>query len=166
MWMSRDPAGGLTTAEKLEVVRDLARLNPRLPVSVSGAEPLHKPDEFVGITGLCRELGLPCTATTNGTLLGGASADRLLAAGPACCRYRKVPPLPAWFLALPVEEQLRRWQEALDRGDYEPYSQARDGVYDWTIWVVPDIVGGSAGSGLPYGLRELPPREDDARPLI
>jgi hypothetical protein len=106
-----------------------------------------------------RERLLPEPAVTI-TLTDGERAAAMAAVHAASCRRRGVPPLPQWFLALPPEEQLRRWQEALDRGDYEPYSQARDGVYDWTIWVVPDIVGGSAGSGLPYGLRELPPRED------
>jgi hypothetical protein len=100
-------------------------------------------------------------------------AAAMAAVHAATCRRRGVPPLPQWFLQSPVEEQLRRWREAMDRGDYEPCPEARDGVYDWTIWVEPDIVGGSAGSGLPYGLQELGQggdrtgaAGDDVRPLF
>jgi hypothetical protein len=69
-----------------------------------------------------------------------------------------VAPLPACFLALPPEEQLRRWGEAMDRGDYEPCPEARGSVYDY---VEPDIGVGPTGSGLPCGPREQGKGEDD-----
>ena len=79
----------------------------------------------------------------------------------ATCRRCGVPPLPQWFLVLPVEEQLRRWGEAMDRGDFEPCPEAADDTYDPARYVEPDIVGGSAVSGLPCGLRAQGKGEDD-----
>src|SRR5690348_7310790 len=78
----------------------------------------------------------------------------------AASRGRGTPPLPQWFRELPVEEQLRRWQAARDRGDHEP---ARDGEADGGLRL--------AGDGLPYGLRELGKHDlgaavDDDGPLF
>jgi len=100
-------------------------------------------------------------------------AAAMAAVHAASCRRRGVPPLPGWFLQLPAEEQLRRWGEAMDRGDFEPCPEAADDTYDPARYVAPDIVGGSAVSGLPYGLRELGrggddhgAAGDDVRPLF
>jgi len=76
----------------------------------------------------------------------------------ATCRRCGVPPLPQWFLVLPVEEQLRRWQEAMERGDFEPCPEARGRVCDY---FEPDIGVGPTGSGLPCGPREQGKGEDD-----
>jgi hypothetical protein len=89
------------------------------------------------------------------TMTDEERAAAMAAVQAATCRRRGVPPLPKWFLQSPVEEQLRRWREAMDRGDYEPCPEARDGVYDPTLYVEPDIGVGPAGNGLPCGLREL-----------
>jgi hypothetical protein len=51
-------------------------------------------------------------------------------------------------LALPVAEQLRRWGEAMDRGDYEPCPEEADGVYDPARYIEPDI-GGRPGRQRP-----------------
>src|SRR5262245_15479772 len=44
-------------------------------------------------------------------------------------RLGGVRPLPEWFRQLPVPEQLRRFQEAADRGDHDPCAGA-DGLDD------------------------------------
>ena len=86
------------------------------------------------------------------TMTDEERAAAMAAVQAATCRRRGVPPLPQWFLQLPAEEQLRRWGEAMDRGDFEPCPEARGSVYDY---VEPDIGVGPAGNGLPCGLREL-----------
>lgn len=86
------------------------------------------------------------------TMTDEERAAAMAAVHAATCRRRGVPPLPQWFLVLPVEEQLRRWQEAMERGDFEPCPEARGRVCDY---FEPDIVGfGPTGSGLPHDLRE------------
>ena len=82
------------------------------------------------------------------TMTDEERAAAMAAVQAATCRRRGVPPLPKWFLQSPVEEQLRRWREAMDRGDYEPCPEAGGGVYDY---IEPDIGIGQAGGALPYG---------------
>jgi len=104
--------------------------------------------------GLLREPAVTITLTDE------ERAAAMAAVQAATCRRRGVPPLPQWFLVLPVEEQLRRWQEAMERGDFEPCPEARGRVCDY---FEPDIVGfGPTGSGLPCGLRELSRGDDGA----
>jgi hypothetical protein len=59
----------------------------------------------------------------------------------ASARGRCVPPMPQWFKELPVDEQLRRWQEAWDRGDWFPAFDAEAG----------DAEGGGCDAAPPYG---------------
>ena len=96
------------------------------------------------------------------TMTDEERAAAMAAVHAASCRRRGVPPLPGWFLQLPAEEQLRRWGEAMDRGDFEPCPEAADDTYDPARYVEPDIVGfGPTGSGLPCGLRAQGKGEDD-----
>ena len=97
------------------------------------------------------------------TMTDEERAAAMAAVHAASCRRRGVPPLPGWFLALPVEEQLRRWREAMDRGDYEPCPEARGSVCDY---VEPDIGIGPVGSGLPCGLWELGPEVGNLSPSL
>jgi hypothetical protein len=86
---------------------------------------------------LCDRL-LPEPAVTI-TMTDQERAAAMAAVHAAACRRCGVPPLPQWFLALPVEEQLRRWQEAMERGDYEPCPETRDDVCDPARYIAPDI---------------------------
>ena len=65
----------LTTDEAREMIRDLARF--AVPaVLFSGGEPLLRPDLFE-LADFARSLGLHCTLSTNGTLIGEEVAHRI-----------------------------------------------------------------------------------------
>ncbi len=82
LWRTTEPAGTLTTDEKLDAVRDFVSFAQRPTIVMTGGEPTSKMDEFFAIARLCRELGMSCAANTNGTLLTPGDANRLVEEGP------------------------------------------------------------------------------------
>ena len=85
-------------------------------------------------------------------------AAALIALHNAVRRRAGMRPLPEWFKELPVPEQLRRFREAMERGDHDPCAGA-DGLDDPAQDGQADGGPGQAGEDLPYGLRER--GEDD-----
>lgn len=82
MWMSREPEGTLTTAEKEGLVRQFHGLNPEGVVVLTGGETMHKEPEFFTLTELCRKLGLSSAANTNASYIHPGNYETVLRCGP------------------------------------------------------------------------------------
>ena len=82
MWMSREPAGTLTTAEKLALIDDFTAWAGTGVVVLTGGEVFMKADEVLALTTRARGHGLSTAVNTNGTYLRRLDFDALLDDGP------------------------------------------------------------------------------------
>lgn len=82
LWKTTEPAGALTTDEKLHVIDQFANWRQRGVVVLTGGETLLKRDQFFALTRACRARGLSSAANTNGTLVDEGDVDQLLTEGP------------------------------------------------------------------------------------
>lgn len=82
MWMSSEPVGTLSTAEKLRVVDEFAAWAGVGMVVMTGGEPFKKTDEVLAISRRARSLGLTSAVNTNGTMIDESLYDMLLMEGP------------------------------------------------------------------------------------
>ncbi len=82
MWRSQEPPTVLSTAEKTELLHQLADWSPGASVVLTGGEPLRKPAEFFSLTRTCQQRDLPAAANTHAALIEDATVDRLLTEGP------------------------------------------------------------------------------------
>lgn len=82
MWMSREPAGTLTTAEKLALVDDFAAWATTGVVVMTGGETFMKADEVLALSRRARSHGLTTAVNTNGTYLQSLDFDVVLDEGP------------------------------------------------------------------------------------
>lgn len=82
MWMSTEPAGTLTTAEKVALVDEFGRWARRGVVVITGGEPFLKADEVLAISRTARRHGHSVAVNTNGTLIPPDLFDALLQEGP------------------------------------------------------------------------------------
>lgn len=82
MWLTKEPAGTLTTPEKLALVEEFGRWSPGGVVVLTGGEPFRKPDEVMALSRCARAAGLSTAANTNGTLVPRELFADLLTTGP------------------------------------------------------------------------------------
>jgi sulfatase maturation enzyme AslB (radical SAM superfamily) len=82
MWMSTEPAGTLTTAEKVALVDEFGQWTDHGVVVLTGGEPFLKPDEVLAVSRAARRHGLSVAVNTNGTLIPPDLFDALLREGP------------------------------------------------------------------------------------
>lgn len=82
MWMSEEPKGSLSTAEKLALIHQFQKLSPNGVVVFTGGETMMKTDEFFSLTRLCRKLDLTSAANTNATLINESNYAQVLTEGP------------------------------------------------------------------------------------
>jgi MoaA/NifB/PqqE/SkfB family radical SAM enzyme len=69
IWMNDDAANELSTQERVEVIRQFSRLGNGGTVVLPGGEVTMDCDELFALSGACRELGLGCAITTNGSAI-------------------------------------------------------------------------------------------------
>lgn len=82
IWLHTDPKSALSTADRVEVLRQFRALNPAGTVILPGGEVTLDFEELMTLAGTCKELGLPCLVVTNGSRLDDdAAADRFVASG-------------------------------------------------------------------------------------
>lgn len=82
MWTSHEPAGTLTTAEKVALVHQFGDWTPHGVVVLTGGEPFLKSDEVLAVSRAAREHGHSVAVNTNGTQISPELYDGLLADGP------------------------------------------------------------------------------------
>jgi len=80
IWMNEDDANELTTDERVEVVREFAGLSGGGTVVLPGGEVTLDYEELFALSGACRDLGLACVITTNGSGVRSAKAASAIAA--------------------------------------------------------------------------------------
>lgn len=82
MWSSKEIENSLRTSEKVELIRQMHEFNASASVALIGGETMKKVDEFFALSGLCRELGMNCSANSNGSYISDQNLDRMLTQGP------------------------------------------------------------------------------------
>lgn len=82
MWMTKEHDGGLTTEEKIKIIRGFYKNNPNGKVVLTGGETMLKYDEFFGLSRECLRLGLFCAANTNASLINDQNIEKVLKDGP------------------------------------------------------------------------------------
>ncbi len=82
LWMSKEGKDGLSTEEKLNIIRQFHRMNNQGIVSFTGGETMTKLDEFFALSSLCRSLGLISFANTNASYITNNLLDKILTEGP------------------------------------------------------------------------------------
>ncbi len=82
MWLTQEPAGSLTTSEKVGLVDELAAWSPGATVVLTGGETMMKADEFFALSTAGRRGELSIAANTNATLIEDDLVDTLLTDGP------------------------------------------------------------------------------------
>jgi hypothetical protein len=103
--------------------------------------------------------GIPSRPAETITATDEERVEMMAAVYDASARQRCVPPLPRWFRQLPVEEQLRRFGAAIDRGDFWPFEPGDPPADDTEAddgWLYPP------GGGLPPEPAEPSRGEADA----
>jgi MoaA/NifB/PqqE/SkfB family radical SAM enzyme len=78
IWMNKESDSELTTAQRVDVIRQFAALSPSGAVIVPGGEVTMDPDELFTLTAACRAAGLACSINTNGSSVVDAAAARAL----------------------------------------------------------------------------------------
>lgn len=82
LWMSKEDNTALTTAEKLDLIRQFHAMNPKGFVSLAGGETMAKTEEFFSLMQLCRSLNLETTAVTNASFISDSNLERVITEGP------------------------------------------------------------------------------------
>ena len=133
MWMTQEPAGTLTTAEKVALVEELASWSSSATVVLTGGETMQKREEFYSIAAACRQRGLRVAANTNATLVEEDDVDRLLDHGPH-------------YLVVSLDSHVR---------DVHDYIRGVPGTFDRVVDVLKRLTARkrarSVGSALPSG---------------
>jgi len=83
IWMNENPSNELTTAQRIDVIDQFARLSgPGGCVFPAGGEVTMDLDEIFALAGACRDRGLQCRIATNGSaLVSPEIADRFVLSG-------------------------------------------------------------------------------------
>lgn len=81
LWMSKENDTTLSTAEKLDLVEQFYRLNPKGFVTLTGGEPMSKSEEFFSITRLCHSLNMGTASNTNSSFITDENMDQILSEG-------------------------------------------------------------------------------------
>ncbi len=82
MWMSKEPEGTLTTAEKVAMVDELGQWAGHGVVVLTGGEPFLKVEEVLALSRAARRHGHSVAVNTNGTQIPRDLFDTLLREGP------------------------------------------------------------------------------------
>ena len=82
MWMTKEHGGGLTTKEKIKIIREFKKNNPNGKVVLTGGETMLKYDEFFILSKECLALDLFCAANTNASLIDDKNLEKVLKEGP------------------------------------------------------------------------------------
>jgi len=82
LWMTHEPAGTLTTDEKLNLVRQFGEFGERGVVVLTGGEPFRKPQEVMALSRAARVSGLSVAVNTAGTSIEPEQYEEILSAGP------------------------------------------------------------------------------------
>lgn len=125
MWQTREPAGTLTTEEKIGLVEELAPWSRGATVVLTGGETMQKREELYAIAKACRRHGLRAAANTNATLVEEADVDRLLDEGPH-------------YLVISLDSHLR---------DVHDYIRGVPGTFDRVVGVIQRLVARKRARG-------------------
>lgn len=133
MWTSREPAGTLSTAEKLALVDEFAAWARTGVVVMTGGETFMKADEVLALSRRARRHGLTAAVNTNGTYLRELDFDVLLDDGP---RYLVV---------------------SLDAPDaaLHDWIRGQAGTFDHVVGVIRDLVEHRRARGRPSDVKIL-----------
>jgi MoaA/NifB/PqqE/SkfB family radical SAM enzyme len=82
MWMTTEDVNSLSTAEKVDIIGQFAKLNEHGEVVLTGGETMRKLDEFFALIGECRRVGLRCSCNTNASYINRETVHRLITEGP------------------------------------------------------------------------------------
>jgi MoaA/NifB/PqqE/SkfB family radical SAM enzyme len=80
LWTRKADGGGLTDGERIDLIEQFARLNPRGVVVLAGGEPMMDLAQLLMLAGACKQRGLRCSVTTNGSYVTDEEIARTLAA--------------------------------------------------------------------------------------
>lgn len=133
MWMSREPAGTLTTEEKLALVDEFAEWAGKGVVVMTGGETFMKADEVLALSRRARQRGLSTAVNTNGTYLRGLNYDALLDEGP---RYLVI------SLDAPTAE-------------VHDWIRGQPGTFDQVVGVIRELVAHRRARGRPTDVKIL-----------
>lgn len=82
IWLHTDRKSALSTADRVEVLRQFQALSPGGTVIIPGGEVTLDFEELLTLAAACRDLRLPCLVVTNGSRLDEPeAADRFVASG-------------------------------------------------------------------------------------
>lgn len=79
IWMQRDPLSRLTTAQRVDLIRQFAALNPEGNIAIPGGEVMMDMPELLALAGACKGHGIRCYITSNGSYVVDEEIARTVA---------------------------------------------------------------------------------------
>lgn len=118
MWMTIEKEGVLTTKEKIRIIENFQKLNPKGEVVLTGGETMIKYNEFFALTKKCLDLDLTCAANTNASFINNTNYEKVLKEGPK-------------YLVISLDSHLENIHE---------YTRGIKGSYKHTLTVLKNLV--------------------------
>lgn len=118
MWTTKETAGGLTTEEKIKIIREFKKNNPDGKIVLTGGETMLKYDEFFNLSMECTKWGLFCAANTNASLINDKNIEKILKDGPK-------------YLVVSLDSHIEKYHE---------YSRGIDGGFEHATDVLKKLV--------------------------